>query len=117
VASVSTAKSGSFAYPSFQVFPYDTSAAASSRIGTIHLNSISSGSTATQFSGSQATAGWNDAVEIVGPAGQKGVWLFALTLDGSLSSTGPGADSQAGLIALQNHSIHQPYGDALHASA
>ena len=89
-ATASAAKSGIQIYPSSPPYPFSGTGQATASIGTLHLSTTSSGSSATQFSGAQVMAGWNDTVEIAGPAGQTGVWLFSLDVDGTLSSTGPG---------------------------
>lgn len=116
-AAVSVAKTGVQTYSGSPAYPFSGTGVASASIGTLHLTTTSSGSSATQFSGAQAMAGWNDTVEIAGAAGQTGVWLFSLAVDGTLSSTGPGADSQLGIIAMQNNAQIKPYGDAGHAAA
>ena len=111
-ASVATSKSGS----SFgHNYTSDTHAAAA--VGTIHLFAENSGSTSTQFSGSQAVAGWNDSLTIAGAAGQQGILVIGLAIDGTLTSTGQAADSQFGIEALLNHNILQPYGNAINATA
>ena len=98
-------------------YPYSAAGSSAATLGTIHLSTNSSGSAATQFSGAQVMAGWNDSVEIAGASGQTGVWLFSLLVDGALTSTGPHADSQASVMALQNNNPIEPYGDALHQNA
>ena len=102
-------------------YPFSTDAQASAGLGTLHLKGISHGSAATQFSGSQAVAGWNDTVTISAPAGfnngDSGVWQVQLSVDGGLSATGPGADSQFSVVVLKNHSVLQPYGAAINGAA
>ncbi len=111
-ASVHTANAGSYYGHNFS-----NDSKATATVGTIHLFAENTGSTATSFSGSQAVAGWNDSVTIAGPAGQQGIWVIGMHVDGSLTSNGLAADSQFGIEALLNHNFLQPYGPAINANA
>jgi hypothetical protein len=95
---------------------YSDSSTASASLGIFHLSATNSGSASTQFSGSQAMAGWNDTITIGGGTGQ-GIWLTKVHVDGTLASLGLGADSQFGVEIFKDHNVLQPYGPAINQAA
>lgn len=98
--------------------PYAGSASGSAGQKFIKLDSATSGSSATGFSGGQVQGGWNERMTITSP-GKSGadLWMLPILVTGQLNASQLGARGVVALEVYMNRYSILPYGDALHAQA
>ena len=96
--------------------PYSNHASADAGPGFIKVSADNSGTQAIPFPGGAGYGGWNDSMTI-GNGNGNGVWIVPFIVQGDLSAVGIGGLARIGINAYENHSVIQPYGDALHAFA
>jgi PEP-CTERM motif len=88
-------------------YPYDDISSASASIGHLHLDAGHTGDSGYYFPEAYAEAGWNDTVtpnvsNLVGVAGNTGVWVIPITVSGIFATSGPDAGADGYVDVFQN---------------
>lgn len=92
-------------------FPYTDNASGSATPTQIHLGATHSGDSDYFFPEAYAEGGWNDIVtpNVVGIPGTAGVWVFGISVSGTITSTGPDAGAEGFVEVFQNGNDVQDY--------
>lgn len=104
-AQVSASVGGTAHAASATIAPkFSNSATSVATVGSFHLAAAETGSSESYFPGAQAMGGWNDMITLTGPAGQTGLWVFSVHVDGGLQVAGSyPAGATFSVTAFQNN--------------